>query len=124
VSAPLRFRWRAAVLDAGSGLSPAGRLAACIFAERASNESPVIDPAPSAATLAGWMGASESTAHRARRELEAAGWLRVTRRSGRPSRMRLALPDPRHIDGGTPVTTPVTTPVDLTPESGEIRGTR
>jgi hypothetical protein len=116
---PLRFRWRAAVLNEESGLSMAARLAACVYAEHATNESAVLDPAPGAARLARCMGASETTGHRARRELEAEGWLCVTRRRGRPSRMLLVLPDPCLSDGGTPVTTPVKTPVDLTPEPGE-----
>ncbi len=124
MSAPLRLRWRAAVLDRESGLTWRGRLLGCVLVEHANNASAALDPAPSPVTLAAEMGASEASVHRGRRELEAAGLLEVTRRSGQPSRMRLCLTrEPLSERQGsataTPVQTPVSTSVSQTPEQGE-----
>ena len=75
MTAPLRFRWRAAVLDPECGLPWRGRYLALVLAEYARNDSDVLDPAPSALTLAAAMAVSLAGVHRGRRELEQGGWL-------------------------------------------------
>jgi hypothetical protein len=125
--APLRLRWRSAILEAEAGLSWHGRLLGCVLVEHATNTSAVLDPAPSATTLASEMGASVTSVHEGRRELEAGDWLKVTRRSGRPSRMRLVLPEPlRETQGSDGVTsartyapTSARTSAPHAPEQGE-----
>lgn len=135
MTAPLRLRWRAVILAAESGLTWHARLLGCVLVEHANNKTAVLDPAPSAATLALEMGASLTSAHAGRRELEAAGLLQIIRRSGRPSRMRLVLPSEplsvaQGLEGPTPARTPARTPAPYAPEQGEpgeqgpLRGTR
>ena len=123
-----RLTWRSAALDPDSGLSWRARFAATVYCEFA-NSAGVLDPAPSASTLAEWMGVSLTTAHEARRELEAKGWLSIERRSGRPSRVSLSsdgqpLREPQGSERPTPARTPARTPApDATePENQITRG--
>jgi hypothetical protein len=113
---PKLVEWRSAALEEDSGLSWAAKLAAAVYAEHANTDTCVLDPAPSAPKLGREMGASERVARMARAELEAAGWIKVTRRAGAASRIELvaADPSPRHdvpgSDGVTPARTPARTP--------------
>jgi hypothetical protein len=107
---PALVVWRSAALEPDSGLSMTARLAACVYCEHA-NGSGVLDPAPSAGTVADRMGAVERTARQARRELEDAGWLEVERRPGWPSRIVLRpLQEVPGSDRPTPARTPARTP--------------
>jgi hypothetical protein len=106
VTRPLRITWRSAALSPDSGLSSIARLAAAVYAEFANGEG-VLDPAPSAATVAECMGTSDRWARKARRDLEAEGWLVVYGRPGLPSRIRFATPAlvtgvPRKHGSGAP----------------------
>jgi hypothetical protein len=51
----LRLVWRSAALEPDSGLAWRAKLAAAVYCEFA-NQLGVMDPAPSAATVAAWMG--------------------------------------------------------------------
>lgn len=110
-----RLIWRSAALDPDSELTPRARLAACVLCEYANGDG-VLDPAPSAATVASRMGVVERTAQAARRELEREGWLLVKRRPGKPSRIALVAAEPLHelqgSEGVTPARTPAATPAN------------
>jgi hypothetical protein len=110
-----RLIWRSAALDPDSGLTSRARLAACVLCEYAAGDG-VLDPAPSAETVAGRMGVVERTAQAARRELEREGWLWVERRPGKPSRIVLLTAEPLHemqgSEGATPARTPAATPAN------------
>jgi hypothetical protein len=92
---PLRIVWRTSALDPDSGLSAIARLAACVYAEFANGDG-VLDPAPSARTIAEHMSTSDRWARKARRDLEDGGWLDVRRRQGRASRIRFLVPELRN----------------------------
>ncbi len=123
LSRGLRIEWRSAALDRNSGLSWRAKLAGAVYCEFA-NADGVHDPAPSAPTLAAYMGVTLTTAHEARRELEQAGWLTVIRRRGRPSRMEAHVARTPAPQGGveeptlarTPAPTPARTPAPGAPE--------
>jgi hypothetical protein len=122
VTRQLRLVWRSAALERGSGLSSRARLAASVYCEFANGEG-VLDPAPSMETIAAGMAVALSTAHKGRQELEAAGWLSISRRPGRPSRIVLASAHQplRHTEGSnepTPPKTPPPTPPKTPPPDG------
>jgi hypothetical protein len=105
-----RLVWRSAALEPDCDLSWRARLAACVYCEYASGGG-VLDPAPSASTVASGMGCAERTARAARQELESKGWLSVKRRPGRPSRIVLVTADrPRRVVPGSETPTPARTP--------------
>jgi hypothetical protein len=114
-----RLTWRSAALEPDSGLSWRARLGACVYCEFARGDG-VLDPAPSAATVAARMAVTVRTADSARRELDDAGWLRVERRPGRASRMMLVAGEPpqemQGSDDATPARTPARTPAPGAPE--------
>jgi hypothetical protein len=103
---PLRARWRSLALDPEGTLSLRARLAACVYAEHSTDDDGRLRYPPSALTLADAMGCSDRTARRARQELVRAGFLVLDERAGHAPDVRLALPTPAHLSGGTPDTTP------------------